>query len=112
MRCTLGYNLEGRKLLFCGTLSWSLFYKVKKGKQIYDAEINTFRSIISKTRLVRVRNVDVRQLYGISDIIKFTRKRKKEWNKHEDNHLIKMAHDLHANIDSRNDLQEDGWRAG
>ena len=70
-----------------------------KTKQLLrTTEMNTLRTIVGKTRRDRIRNVDVRkECCQIQDIVKFAKKRRKEWNEHitraNDDSLIKIARD-------------------
>jgi hypothetical protein len=55
------------------------------------------RSIHGKTLRDKIRSVQLRQLSGIQDIIKWTNVRRKEWDGHvermDDNRLAKIARD-------------------
>jgi len=59
------------------------------------AEMTTLRSIIGVMRMDRVRNEEVKEQCGIMDIVRFCRKRRREWCEHvekaEENQLIKVA---------------------
>ncbi|XP_050516917.1 uncharacterized protein LOC126891697 [Diabrotica virgifera virgifera] len=58
-------------------------------------EMRTLRSIQGKTLRDRIRCEDVRQNYGIQDIGRWFRQRRRYWNKHkkkiEDSRLVKSA---------------------
>ncbi|XP_060530090.1 uncharacterized protein LOC132704215 [Cylas formicarius] len=59
------------------------------------AEIKTLRTIVGKTRRDRVRNTDVREQYGIQDIVRWRRQRKRQWYNHvrrmDDNRLPRIV---------------------
>ncbi|KAK4880080.1 hypothetical protein RN001_008226 [Aquatica leii] len=69
-----------------------------KTKQLMrTTEINTLRMITVRTRLDKVRNSEVRENCGVPDIVRFVRKRRREWNDHVfragEDRLIKIARD-------------------
>ena len=58
-------------------------------------EMSTLRTIASFTRWDMKRNDEIRQICDVQDVIKWSRKRRKEWNRHVlrmgDQRLAKMA---------------------
>ena len=72
--------------------------ETSKTKQLLrTTEMNTLRTITGRTRRDRVRNSEIRRQCAIEDVIRFNKRRKKEWNNHitraEDNRLIKIVRD-------------------
>lgn len=85
VRPTLTYGAETRA-------------ETSKTKQLLrTVEMNTLRAIIGKTRLDRVRNQTVRDECEVSDVVKFIKRRRVEWNNHvsraTNERQIKIARD-------------------
>jgi hypothetical protein len=72
-----------------------------KTKRILKAtEMNTFRAIFGKTRLDRMKNIEVMERCNIQAVAKFVQSRGKAWNEHVDRaeqRLIKLVRDAKPN---------------
>ena len=69
---------------------------MKKTEQLVSkTEMSTLRSIAGFTRWDMKRNEEVRQICDVPDVIKWSRTRRKEWNRHVvrmgDRRLAKMS---------------------
>ncbi|XP_056635502.1 uncharacterized protein LOC130444404 [Diorhabda sublineata] len=54
----------------------------KTKQMLREAEMKTLRTIVGKTRRDRVRNTDVKEQYGMQDIVRWGRQRKRQWYNH------------------------------
>jgi len=72
-----------------------------KTKQLLKTtEMNTLRAILGKTRLDRMKNIDILERCNIQTVTKFVKNRRKAWNEHVDRaeqRLIKLVRDAKPN---------------
>jgi len=54
----------------------------KTKRMLRVAEMKTFRTIMGKTRINRIRNTDIREQCGVQHIIRWGRQRKRYWYAH------------------------------
>jgi len=54
----------------------------KTKRMLRVAEMKTLRTIMGKTMIDRIRNTDIREQYGVQDIVRWGRQRKRYWYTH------------------------------
>jgi len=54
----------------------------KTKRMLRVAEMKTLRTILGKTRIDRIKNIDIREQCGVQDIIRWRRQRKRYWYTH------------------------------
>jgi len=54
----------------------------KTKRMLRVAEMKTLRTVMGKTRIDRIRNTDIREQYGVQDIVRWGSQRKRYWYAH------------------------------
>jgi hypothetical protein len=78
--------------------------------------MNTLRAILGKTRLDRIKNINILERCNIQAVAKFVKSRRKAWNEHvgrAEQRLIKLVRDAKPTLnDVQDDHQNDGQIVG